>query len=125
MQPEKIDPLTFARQLRKDMTASEKILWELVRHRRILGARFLRQYRWEYEKGKYFFFDFYCPAIRLVLEADGEVHNTQTEYDDWRDKHTQAAGIYTLRFPNEKIQKDTATVRKTIADCVENMFIKN
>ena len=44
------DALHFARELRKNQTASETFLWKLIRKKRLLGLRFLRQYRIEHDE---------------------------------------------------------------------------
>ena len=57
------DALYFARELRKDQTTSEIFLWKLIRKKRLLGLRFLRQYRIEHSNimsiKNYFFVDLY------------------------------------------------------------------
>jgi very-short-patch-repair endonuclease len=53
--------------LRKDTTASEKIVWTYLRRKQILSERFLRQFSVEY-----YVLDFYCPRLRLAIEIDGD-----------------------------------------------------
>ena len=55
--------------LRNRMTQAEKILWYYLRGRSLKGYKFRRQYG----IGQYIV-DFYCPAIRLVIEIDGDSH---------------------------------------------------
>ena len=55
------------RQLRKQATPAEKILWKHLRNRRLNGIKFRRQH----PLGRYIV-DFYCPTHRLVVEIDGE-----------------------------------------------------
>ncbi|MBN1639175.1 MAG: DUF559 domain-containing protein, partial [Ignavibacteriales bacterium] len=57
------------RQLRQGQTYCEKIVWENVRNRRLLGLKFRRQY--SVDK---FVIDFYCPEHKIALEIDGEIH---------------------------------------------------
>lgn len=85
------------RELRKDMTHSERMLWERLRGRRFKGLRFLRQY----SVGPYIL-DFYCPSQRLAIELDGADHATRRgiSRDEIRDEYLQDQGIRILRFWN-------------------------
>ena len=53
-----------ARELRRNVTDSEKELWEQLRNRRLSGYKFLRQhpiiYKSDYQGLNYFIADFYC-----------------------------------------------------------------
>jgi very-short-patch-repair endonuclease len=71
------ETMNNARMLRENMTQTEKLLWERLKGKQILGLRFRRQH-------PIFIFiaDFYCHEARLVVEIDGEIHNQQLEYDD-------------------------------------------
>jgi very-short-patch-repair endonuclease len=60
------------RQLRMSPTDAEKELWNLLRGRRFHGLKFRRQHRIGMN-----ILDFYCPALRLVIELDGEHHFTE------------------------------------------------
>ncbi|MEX2409831.1 MAG: DUF559 domain-containing protein [Candidatus Paceibacterota bacterium] len=75
----------LARDLRKNPTASEKILWEVLRKRRLNGYQFVRQKPFVYEqkRNKRFFFiaDFYCAEKKLVIELDGIVHEYIRYYE--------------------------------------------
>jgi very-short-patch-repair endonuclease len=68
-----------ARQLRKEMTPAEQILWDRLRGRRFQGLKFRRQH----PLGR-FIVDFYCAEHRLVIELDGGIHRHQQEYDQAR-----------------------------------------
>ena len=61
--------LERARELRKQQTPTEEILWECLRDRRLLNTKFRRQHN----IGQ-FIADFYCHPARLVIELDGEIH---------------------------------------------------
>jgi very-short-patch-repair endonuclease len=58
-----------ARDLRRDGSRAERKVWELLRARRIGGAKFRRQH----PIGPYFA-DFACISRKLVIEVDGEHH---------------------------------------------------
>ena len=84
--------LERARQLRRDMTLPECLLWREVRGGR-LGHRFRRQV----PMGPYVV-DFYCPAAQLVVEVDGEVHGDRLAEDLERTAWLEAHGYRVVRF---------------------------
>jgi very-short-patch-repair endonuclease len=88
------------RQLRHNLTPEERLLWSRLRHKRILGIRFWRQY----SVGRYVL-DFYAPAIRLAIELDGMHHmeHSTQEYDNQRNEYITSADITVIRFQNKEI----------------------
>ncbi|MEO6191276.1 MAG: DUF559 domain-containing protein [Saprospiraceae bacterium] len=101
------DAIYFARLLRKNPTISESKFWEIVRKRRICGLKFLRQYKIEHSNingiRNYFFVDFYCHEIKLIVEIDGEIHEQQKEYDAERQNILEEMGYYVIRIRNEEL----------------------
>jgi very-short-patch-repair endonuclease len=91
----------FARQLRKRMTPYEKILWQRLRGKNILGVKFRRQH-----PIGFYFADFYCHEISLVIEVDGKIHQKKDkkEHDENRSAEMNRLGIKVLRFTNEEIK---------------------
>ena len=89
-----------ARALRRDLTPSERILWQALRRRRLAGLGF----RCQHPLGS-FILDFCCPEHRLVVEIDGTGHQEaeQREYDKRRTQHLQSYGYRVLRFRNEEV----------------------
>ena len=55
--------------LRSQMPPAEALLWQQIRGKQLLGYKFRRQY----SVGRYVL-DFYCPALRLGIELDGDSH---------------------------------------------------
>ena len=100
------------RDLRKNVTVSEKILWDYLRNRQIKGQKFFRQY----SIGPYIA-DFYCAEARLVIELDGESHlpNDQVLYDVERTKYLNGNNIKVLRFWNYEIINNIDKVISTLA----------
>ena len=88
----------FANQLRKHPTRAEARLWSLLRFKR--RTPFIRQ---KVIRG--YIVDFYCPAIGLIIELDGSVHDLpeQKIYDQKRQLHLENAGFKVLRFRNEEV----------------------
>jgi very-short-patch-repair endonuclease len=67
----------LARELRKNMTLSEVLLWNELKHKQILGCDFDRQ-----RPIGNFIVDFYCKELSLVIEIDGDTHMYRYDYDD-------------------------------------------
>ena len=94
-----------ARLLRNNMTIPEKILWERLKGKNILGLRFRRQHPIDI-----FIADFYCHEARLVIEIDGEIHEEQIEYDDGREAEIEKYDIKVIRFTNDEIMNEMESV---------------
>jgi very-short-patch-repair endonuclease len=96
-----------ARELRKNMTDSEILLWEKLRNRRFSGLKFLRQHPIVYKADcrglNYFFADFYCDEKKTVIELDGPIHETTIEYDQFRENEFKRLGLQILRLKNEEL----------------------
>ena len=102
-----------ARELRRNMTSTEKILWEKLRHNRLNGLQFRRQ---QIING--YVVDFYCHAKALVVEVDGDIHDEQKGYDLERDNHLIARGFRVSRFTNEEVKAGLDIVlQKIIKTC--------
>ncbi len=88
------------RMLRRQPIPSEARLWMLLRNRQFRGLKFRRQH----SIGR-FIVDFYCPALRLVVEVDGESHYRIGR--DWRDTSRDAwienQGITIIRFSSQDV----------------------
>jgi very-short-patch-repair endonuclease len=104
-----------AKELRRDMTPAERLLWQHLRGNRLGGFHFRRQ---QVIDG--FIVDFYCHAAGLIVEVDGDVHQERTEYDEQRDQLLTARGLRILRFKNEACIQDVESVLASIlAACRE------
>jgi very-short-patch-repair endonuclease len=97
------------RQLRKNPTEAEKILWQEVRGKKVGNLRFHRQY----SVGPYIL-DFFCPAIRLAIELDGDQHKDAKEYDLERDAFLKEKAITTIRFWNDEVFRNLPAVLEKI-----------
>ena len=101
--------MELARELRRNSTPAEKLLWSELRNRRLNGAKFLRQHPLIYEedRGRLHFFiaDFYCSQHKLVIELDGKIHELQKDYDKERDLIISRMGLNIVRFKNEETQQ--------------------
>jgi very-short-patch-repair endonuclease len=86
----------LARSLRARSTVTERILWGILRGRRLEDLKFRRQV----PLGPCVA-DFVCLRHRLIVEADGPFHDP--EHDAARDAWLQAQGFRVLRFTNSEI----------------------
>ncbi|MEM8675964.1 MAG: DUF559 domain-containing protein [Cyanobacteria bacterium P01_G01_bin.67] len=98
-----------ARQLRKNLTPAEACLWEALRGKKLAGLRF----RCQHPVGN-FILDFYCPSYKLVIEVDGEIHESQIDYDHARTSKLAEHGYTVLRFSNEQVINDLPLVLEEI-----------
>ena len=87
-----------ARELRRTGSRAEQKVWELLRDRRIQGAKFRRQH----PIGPYFA-DFACVSRKLVIEIDGDHHDFQIEADARRTAVLEREGWRVIRFPAREV----------------------
>ena len=99
----------LARQLRRDQTAEENMLWRRLRANRLRGLHFRRQ---QVIEG--FIVDFYCHAAGLVIEVDGPVHETQRQDDAYRERVLGGRGLTVLRVTYEQVGNDIDAVLQLI-----------
>lgn len=98
-------------QLRHALPQTEVILWSRLQGKQLNGFRFRRQHG----IGRYVA-DFYCPAVKLVIEIDGDSHFTDQaeKYDEQRNEYMRMLGLKVIRFTNQDIRKNLSTVLETI-----------
>jgi very-short-patch-repair endonuclease len=94
------------RDLRKEMTSAEGIIWSRIRNHRI-GYKFRRQF----SIGAYVA-DFYCSELKLVVEIDGGQHfeDDAVEYDKARTKYFNDLGISVVRYTNADVKRNLVSV---------------
>jgi len=104
-----------AKELRNNLTPSEFKLWGYLR-KNINGFKFRRQH--PIDK---FIADFYCHKAKLVIEIDGEIHNSseQKEYDLGRTADIEYFGIKVIRFTNKEVQ---GNIEEVICKIVEHLI---
>lgn len=107
---------SHVREMRQNQTLAEAMVWDLVRNRKILGKKFLRQHPIVYSFYKrplYFVADFYCAEAKLILEIDGSIHSLQEDYDSQREFILKQKGLSVLRIKNDEL-KDVAKIKEKI-----------
>ena len=106
----------LARDLRKYQTRYEKILWEHLRCRRMMGYKFLRQHSVVYKIDRdwiaFYIPDFYCRELNLIIELDGGVHKARKEYDFERDLKLGEKGLSVFRLDNQEIEQIDEVLEK-------------
>jgi len=90
----------YARELRKQMTDCERLLWSKIRRKQIQGVQFYSQ-----KPMGTFILDFYAKHPKLCIELDGGHHFTteQKNKDINRDAYLKTLGITVLRFTNLEV----------------------
>src|SRR5688500_9627606 len=88
---------TFRTELRKNLTPAEAKLRSNLKRSKLAGRKFRRQH----SVGDYIL-DFYCPAERLAVELDGQVHRGELAglRDYERKLFLNYYGIKVIRFEN-------------------------
>jgi very-short-patch-repair endonuclease len=109
----------LAKELRKDETKAEKILWSRLNRNQILGLQFRRQH-----PINIFIADFYCAKIKLVIEIDGSIHDITEyqEHDRGRSEILNDFGITVIRFTNEQIIEEIDSTVEQIETVVQKLL---
>lgn len=102
-----------AKELRQNPTPAEKKLWQSCL--RTLPLRVLRQ-----RPINHFIVDFYCAALKLVIEVDGERHFTDEAqaYDSERSRVLEGYGLRVLRFTNDEVMNNFGGVCQQIWEMI-------
>jgi len=97
----------LSRNLRKNMTDAEKLVWSKIRGKQLSGLQFYRQKI----IGNYIVY-FYCPKARLVIGIDGGQHYSAEgkEKDRLRDEFMVRAGVRVLRFSDREVLENLGSV---------------
>jgi very-short-patch-repair endonuclease len=105
-------------EIRNNATPIERIFWARLKGSQMLGLKFRRQYG----IGP-FVVDFYCPAVKLAIELDGESHRTEEAVAKTltRQAYIESFGVTVLRFSNEQVVNDIATVLEQIESAASNL----
>ena len=100
------------RELRRNQSDAERVLWAKLRNKQFLGMKFFRQY----SIGPYVL-DFHCPTAKLAVELDGGQHNQsdKRERDAARSEYLKAQGIDVMRFWNNEVLLDIESVLSKLA----------
>ena len=94
-----------SRNLRRESTPQEIILWSRIKNRQFKNLKFKRQY----QIGTYIV-DFICEEKKLIIELDGWQHSEQENYDMERTKYLERQGYKVIRIWNGEINSNLAGV---------------
>ena len=108
----------YAQEMRKNPTESEKALWTILRKLCDKGYIFRRQHPIDI-----FIADFYCHKLKLIVEVDGDVHDSEkaVEYDDGRSAELEKYGLSIIRFTNDQVLKETDKVTFQIQNYITRL----
>ena len=123
---EKLSITELSRQLRRNFTESENLLWQELRNRKLGGYKFNRQfpiiYNEAYGKKDFFILDFYCAEKKIAIELDGSVHDNQPEYDRDRDLILLDLGIRVVRYKNEDVKEIEILLGKILEVLMRKLY---
>ena len=103
-----------ARQLRRDSTLSEVLLWKELKGKQMSGLDFHRQ-----KPISEYIVDFYCPALGLAIEIDGDSHIFKEKRDKERQQRLEKLGVRFLRFDDLDVKFQMGKVLDTIREWAE------
>ena len=99
--------LENSRHLRREMTDSERKLWQHLRAGRLDGLKFRRQH-----PIPPYITDFCCIEKKLIVELDGSQHSVQT--DAARTRFLESQGWQVIRFWDNDVLLATEAVVEAI-----------
>ena len=103
-----------AKSLRANPTHEETILWSYL-IQKPLGHKFRRQH-----PISIYVADFYCHALKLIVEVDGGIHKNSEvhRHDIERQKNLETEGISFLRFTNNDVLRNLELVIQKIEEYI-------
>jgi very-short-patch-repair endonuclease len=101
----------LAKDLRKNSTLAEGILWRNIRAKKFEGIKFRRQ-----QPIENFIVDFVSFEKRVIIELDGSQHAEDTSKDIERDMVLESNGYTVLRFWNNEIFENLDGVLESIRE---------
>jgi leucyl-tRNA synthetase len=99
----------ISQDLRKNQTEAEIEMWNFLKSN-YTDIKFNRQLPIDN-----FVVDFICKRSNLIIEIDGEIHNSQREKDKERDNILLLKySLKTIRFTNEQVLNEKEYLRKIL-----------
>src|SRR5688500_4433605 len=105
----------YSRALRNNSTLGEILLWNELKQKK-LGYQFYRQ-----KPISNYIADFYCPALKLIIEIDGKYHSEEDAClkDVSKQEKLEGLGLNVLRFNEQDVRKRRGWVIECIEEYVE------
>jgi len=114
--------LGYAREMRKNPTPAEKLMWGNLRGRKFHGKKFNRQFIIKHggfgTNESYFIPDFHCHEHKLIIEIDGDIHLKQVEYDKIREEILIDMGYQIIRFKNNEVLTNISDVLNKLRESI-------
>ena len=115
----KADPLIFenARELRNKLTPAEQIFWLRLKEQ-FPDYKFRRQH-----PISNYIADFYCHKIKLVIEIDGPIHDSEEAKlaDEKRQKKLENLNLTVIRFTNEQVKNEVESAIEIVSSTIEKL----
>ncbi|MHB1108510.1 MAG: DUF559 domain-containing protein, partial [Lutibacter sp.] len=104
--------LERAKEMRANPTQAESFLWEQLKSKK-LDIKFRQQYLIDD-----YIVDFVCLSKRLIIEVDGNIHESQIEKDFERTKILENKGYKVIRFTNEEV---IGNIDEVVSNIIEEL----
>ncbi len=110
------DAIAFARDQRARVNEFAQDVWQMIRDRRCRGQRFRREH-----PIPPYTVDFCCLALKLIVEVDGQHHQTDEgcQHDQHRDQYLAEQGYHVVRIPGYEVLQNAAAVRCRIEQAID------
>ena len=105
-----------ARELRRNSTDAERVMWSSLRSRQFGSYNFRRQ-----QPIGSFIVDFVCFEKRLIVELDGGQHMENESHDRERTEWLEGQGFFVLRFWNNQVLKEIDTVKFEVLSALQSV----
>ncbi len=105
-----------SKKLREKPTEAEEAMWLELRNNQLDGYKFRRQHPLSL-----YVADFYCHQLQLVIEVDGDYHQTteQQKMDRERTENIEFQGLHVIRFTNDEVLGDVHSVLNRIREFIK------
>ena len=110
------EAIAFARDQRVRANELAQDVWQMIRGRRYLGQKFRREH-----PIPPYTVDFCCVALKLIVEVDGEHHQTDEgrRHDRCRDQYLAEQGCEVVRIVGYEVLRDAAAVQRQIEQAMQ------
>jgi very-short-patch-repair endonuclease len=107
----------LARELRKNSTLSEVLLWNEIK-KKAFGYEFHRQVPIDE-----FIVDFFCHELLLAIEIDGSTHDYNYDYDLYRQLRLEKYGVKIVRYTDLEIKRSMNDVLRSLEIIISEIEI--
>jgi len=108
-----------AKELRQNGSMIERILWQALRESSKKGGL---KFRYQHPFSQYVV-DFVCLPAKLVVEIDGESHDSRGNEDEIRQQYIERLGYKFIRFTNKDVLNDLeAVVTMILKEATTRLF---